>query len=271
MVDLVLVPNSLTITQKLLLLNQWQRELFRKMDYTNDMYETYQVTDQNEYTLPSNMPADRIRHVVLVATDGTDTELGYQGHPIPTDSEEHFFSIKEDSTLWINPAPDVTGGTVKSIAVDEGGSGYTSAPTVTLSGGAGSGATATATVSGGAVTAITVTAAGTGYTSAPTVSFSGGGGSGAEATATIYTDKIVIYNCPRPTAFSESDLTASPTTPPADYHMYYAYKLAAFIAGTQRNVELRNNYEADMKEVLGDLLKDFDPDPQPGFQVQFQW
>jgi len=71
----------------------------------------------------------------------------------------------------------VSGGAVTSIAVNTGGSGYTSAPTVYLSGGGGVGATATATVSGGAVTAIAVTYGGTGYTSAPTVSFSGGGGS----------------------------------------------------------------------------------------------
>ena len=42
-------------------------------------------------------------------------------------------------------------------------------PTVTISGGGGSGATASATVTNGVVTAITITSAGTGYTSAPTV------------------------------------------------------------------------------------------------------
>ena len=58
----------------------------------------------------------------------------------------------------------VSGGTVTAIAVNHGGSGYTTAPTVTILGGYGSGATATATVSGGVVTAITVTAGGSGYT-----------------------------------------------------------------------------------------------------------
>jgi hypothetical protein len=55
-----------------------------------------------------------------------------------------------------------------------GGSGYTSAPTVTISGGPGTGATATATISGGKVTAITVTNPGSGYVS-PTVTLTGGG------------------------------------------------------------------------------------------------
>ena len=76
-----------------------------------------------------------------------------------------------------------TAGTIKHISIDVGGTGYSSAPTITISGGGGSNATATATVSGGAITAISITNAGTGYTSNPTVSISGGGGSNASLTA----------------------------------------------------------------------------------------
>lgn len=56
-------------------------------------------------------------------------------------------------------------GTVHSVEVLRGGSGYTSVPTVTF-GGAGSGATATATVTDGIVTAIALSAPGSGYVSA---------------------------------------------------------------------------------------------------------
>src|SRR6185437_7800843 len=56
----------------------------------------------------------------------------------------------------------LTGQAVTSATVTAGGSGYTTAPTVIFTGGDGSGATATATVSGGAVTA-----GGSGYTSPP--------------------------------------------------------------------------------------------------------
>lgn len=71
----------------------------------------------------------------------------------------------------------LSGDAVTSIAVGAGGTGYTSAPAVTLTGGGGTGATATATVSGGAITGFTVTNGGTGYTSAPTVNV--GSASGA--------------------------------------------------------------------------------------------
>ena len=73
-------------------------------------------------------------------------------------------------------------GVITGIAVTSGGTGYTSAPTVVISGGGGTGATATATVSAGVITGITVNSGGTGYTSVPTISFTGGGGAAATAT-----------------------------------------------------------------------------------------
>ena len=67
---------------------------------------------------------------------------------------------------------------VSSITIDDGGSGYDSAnpPAITISGGGGTGATATATVVGGAITAVTVTNIGNGYTSTPNVEVAGSGG-----------------------------------------------------------------------------------------------
>ena len=80
-------------------------------------------------------------------------------------------------------------GRVKTITVTSGGTGYTTAPTVTISnvgGGSPTAATATAIVSGGAVTAINVVGRGANYTTAPAIGLSGGGGSGATARAEIY-------------------------------------------------------------------------------------
>ena len=77
---------------------------------------------------------------------------------------------------------------VATITLTNPGSGYTSAPTVSLTGGGGSGAAASViggAIPNGQVGSVTVTAPGSNYTSAPTVTFSGGGGSGAAATAAI--------------------------------------------------------------------------------------
>ena len=85
-------------------------------------------------------------------------------------------------TFTGTPAPTTS---VASITVTAGGSGYTSAPTVTI---AGSSATATAVITSGAVTSIIVTNVGSGYASVPSVTFSGGGGTGAAATAVLGTN-----------------------------------------------------------------------------------
>ena len=76
---------------------------------------------------------------------------------------------------------------VDNIVLTSGGSGYVSAPTVTISGGGGTGATATASIdNNGVVVAINLTTVGSGYTVPPTVGITGGGGVGATAYATIY-------------------------------------------------------------------------------------
>ena len=73
-------------------------------------------------------------------------------------------------------------GRVGSVTIDNVGSSYTSAPTVTFSSG---GAQATATIKDGEVNSILVTDGGSNYTTAPDITLSGGGGSGATATANL--------------------------------------------------------------------------------------
>ena len=80
----------------------------------------------------------------------------------------------------------VTGMPIQRISVNNGGAGYTSAPTVTITGGGGTGAIATAVLNGANVASVTIDDPGTGYTSAPTLTFSGGGATTqAIATATF--------------------------------------------------------------------------------------
>ena len=63
----------------------------------------------------------------------------------------------------------ITAGFVTGITVTSGGSGYTSDPVVTFSGGGGSGASGKAILSEDKVSVILVLTAGSGYTTAPTV------------------------------------------------------------------------------------------------------
>ena len=86
-------------------------------------------------------------------------------------------------------------GEIRSIEITNRGSGYNGAPTVTFSGGGGSGAAAI--VPGYHVQAVSFSPTGLGYLSAPTLTFSGGGGTGAAATVerihlTAYVYEVVI-------------------------------------------------------------------------------
>ena len=75
-------------------------------------------------------------------------------------------------------------GIVNGVSIGAGGSGYTSATVQFNGGGATVQATGTVTLTGDAVSAINIITGGYGYTSAPTVTISGDGSS-ATATATV--------------------------------------------------------------------------------------
>lgn len=107
--------------------------------------------------------------------DETESYIGQ----INRDGDINMWDCSDGSTKTVN----FTAGKIAHISIDNAGTGYSSAPTISISGGGGSNATATATVSGGSITAISITNAGTGYTSYPTVTISGGGGSNAALTA----------------------------------------------------------------------------------------
>lgn len=129
-------------------------------------------------------------------------------------------------TTWITDNPGVfyayltpadwgsTIDQVGSITVTNGGSGYTAAPTVTISAPSqGTTATATATVQNGSVVSITVTDPGSGYASSPTVTISAPT-SGTTATATAALDSplsVLVKNyssADSKTYFFITDVTA---------------------------------------------------------------
>ena len=74
---------------------------------------------------------------------------------------------------------------VQGINLISGGYGYSDPPTITITGGGGTGAVAVPTIQDGVVISIDMVSRGRGYTSVPTVEITGGGGEGAAAEASV--------------------------------------------------------------------------------------
>lgn len=89
--------------------------------------------------------------------------------------------------IWDGTVLAKAGTLSLQITITNGGSGYTSDPTVAVSGGTGSGAAFSVTRTNGIITAVKVTNPGSGWLVGETVTlgFSGGGGSAAAATTVI--------------------------------------------------------------------------------------
>lgn len=80
---------------------------------------------------------------------------------------------------------------VLSITITNPGSGYTGTPSIAFASGPGKGAAATATASSATTVTVNITSGGTGYTSAPTVSASGGSGTPSALVAILSSDGVV--------------------------------------------------------------------------------
>ena len=95
-------------------------------------------------------------------------------------------NVQATATLLLQPT------TINNIQIVNTGSGYSSAPTVTISGGGGSNATAVAQMAGGSISKIVMTNHGSGYTSVPTVTVSGNGKLRAELVPSPLANNTII-------------------------------------------------------------------------------
>ena len=190
-------------------LNEIQNKLYRLFVNPEDVEQIALTQGIPIYTLPSYIMPERIRSVTVMAPstgspsappddsffdweqdeDSWGDSVGYLGEYQRSQQDDELIDCSystlqtdEGNLIIIYPAPPVASGTINGITVTNGGSGYTTAPTVSIAGGGGTGATATAVVVNGAVSEIYITSPGSNYTATPTVSFSGGGGSGARLT-----------------------------------------------------------------------------------------
>jgi hypothetical protein len=101
---------------------------------------------------------------IITSIEITDTGAGYATAPTP--------SLGTGATFG---TVTLSGTGVSTVPVTGGGTGYTDGQSITLTGGGGTGAVATANVVAGVITNVTVTTAGTGYTTAPTAAVAGSG------------------------------------------------------------------------------------------------
>ena len=110
---------------------------------------------------------------------------------------------------------------VSAITIDNPGSGYISIPTITISGGGGTGATASATIFNGQIQAVNITNVGQDYTTAPDVVVSGGGGSNADLTA------VLAFAAGTPTDYEEKSALGIKYTLPEfiqnDYNKFVTF------------------------------------------------
>ena len=128
----------------------------------------------------------RSGNVLTLSTSQTLTSADILTFVFANDAAAEANLTEADFAQYLNQKASRDSSTaagIERIEVTAGGTGYTSAPTVTITGD-GSGATATATVAGNVITSITVTGKGTNYSVAD-ITISGGGGSDATARAVL--------------------------------------------------------------------------------------
>ena len=124
------------------------------------------------------------------ALDGGRTTFDRNSQTRNVTQETTFDMVYQFTVNAFAPALDQPGYQVSAISIRDGGSGYTSTPTIILSAppdteDAQQATVGPITIVGGVITAIAVGNQGRGYISPPTVTIVGGGGSGAIATAQI--------------------------------------------------------------------------------------
>lgn len=141
---------------------------------------------------------------------------------------------------------------LSSIEIIDSGSGYTSEPSVTISGGGGMLAVAKAVINAnGTIAAILLLSPGAGFTSEPTVTIVGGGGTGARARAFhSYVTMQAPRNDPTQNMVVKSLLIDQATGDQVDFDLTFSQEGSPFIvwgtgetkAGSGSNPLEENNY-----------------------------
>ena len=160
---------------------------------------------------------------------------------------------------------------VQGINLVSGGYGYSDPPSISITGGGGTGAVAVPVITDGVVTEITMVNRGRGYTSTPTVTISGGGGEGAAGLAVVniaysgaqrledincvvMTDEYNVYKCldnnnNAISSYKPIGTVVDPVIMPDGYMWKYLYSIP---------IALRNKFLTDVyMPVVNSLRSQF--------------
>lgn len=157
---------------------------------------------------------------------------------------------------------------VQGVNLISGGYGYSDPPTVTISGGGGTGAVAVPVIDNGVIVEINMVNRGRGYTSTPQVTITGGGGEGASATANVniaysgaqkledikcivMTDEYNVYKCldnnnNAVSTFKPIGTVVDPVIMPDGYMWKYLYSIP---------IALRNKFLTDVYMPVVNALR----------------
>lgn len=154
-----------------------------------DEFNVYKCLDNNKGVVSAIKPtgtgtttistADGYKWKFMYAVSAADSEKFATNQFIPVKRID-----TPDGSLQSNVQNTAVVGTITNIAIINAGSGYTTAPTVAITGN-GTGATAVATVVAGAITSVRMTNVGSGYTTATVTLTPTSGGSGGALVASL--------------------------------------------------------------------------------------
>lgn len=180
------LPTTLNVNQ---LYERYIADLIENPEIINLFYEKYQVNEIDFSTEAGSFEWQQI-------TSGYRGSTGYLTRngaiqKVGANSSSDLNSARPGAIVEFVESPYNT-GTIgvpgQTLQILNGGSGFISAPTVSIKG-TGTGATAIATISGGQLAAVTITNGGTGYQNPVAVEIIGGGGTGAIVSATATSAK----------------------------------------------------------------------------------
>jgi hypothetical protein len=146
-------------------------------DYgNNDDVMPISVPATDFTTLGTTSPKDFVLKTIVDKINRYSRIVNQNGNQAKGNKDVVAFAVRSTGFTAGAGTAVLTSQVVTSITVATAGTGYEVAPTVAITGGGGTGATATATINAaGTITGFTVTAGGSGYSSVPTVTLTGGG------------------------------------------------------------------------------------------------